>query len=116
MISVSSPSFDTYARQTEDQFVARLARYLTDSVPQLANAPIAQHRELTRQVIEQARAHGFVNEVDIACYGLCAALLGLDFPAQFPGAREILEMTEPAPYRARLLEHFTRELFELLES
>ncbi|MGD9471968.1 MAG: hypothetical protein AB7G24_11430 [Novosphingobium sp.] len=71
---------------------------------------------VTRQVFLQAKAHGFDREDDVARFALCAALLGPDFAEHFPGAREILEMKEPASYRARLLEYFTRELFDRMDA
>lgn len=115
MLSVSDRSFQAFARDSENEFLAKLARYLTDEVPRLADISIGEHRALTLQVVDDARSHGFVNEVDIASYAVVAALLGPDFVVRFPGARQILDLPESAPYRARLLEHFTRELFALLE-
>lgn len=116
MLSVGKPVFEHFARESEDRFQAKLARYLADTVPGLAELPIRENRAATRAIVEEARSHGFGSEQDIARYAVCAALLGRDFARQFPGAQEILELNEGPAYRARLLEHFTRELFDLFEA
>ena len=91
-----------------------MSRFPGEKVPSLQSNPPNEHKCAVEQVVAMARHFGLRSEADIARYALSAALLGTNFFETMGGVREILEMNEPAEYRAKLLEYFTREMFDIL--
>lgn len=115
MFRISKQAFSQFAETAESAYIRKLAGFLRANAPGMATEPDHTLLPQVAHVVARARDHGFSSERDVASFALTAALLGPDFPDNFPGAREILDMKAPAPRRAQLLKDFTCELFEVLE-
>lgn len=64
----------------------------------------------------RAEAYGLVTERQAAAYVTCAWLLGPDFDAEFPAAREMLGSHEHSPdEKAEWLGEWTEAMFAALE-
>lgn len=98
----------------ERRFESRIGTFLRENVAALAGMQPDAHRRQVRASIATARHFDFVTEREIATFALSAALLGPDFHTTMGGAKQILTLDKPAEYRAKLLEYFTRELFDIL--
>ena len=116
MRDISPQAFAALEATAETAFIAKLGEVLRDALPSLANEPEPAFSAQLRLLVEQARGFGLTTEQEIGGYAITAGLLGIDFADQFPGAREILEGFEPPHRKAELLEAFTMNLFEVLES
>lgn len=116
MLSISSQTNDAFANDTENEFALKLANILRREFPALANEPEPAFFNQVKLIIGQARGFGLKTEQTIGAYAITAGTLGIDFPDQFSGAREILEGHEDEDRKAELLEYFTLALFEVLES
>lgn len=114
MFSVSPDVFRTFESQSETQFVSKLAAVLRETVPELTQEPDEPFFAQVRLLIEQARSYDMRKEQSIGAYCITAAMLGIDFPDQFTGARQILLSSEPEERKAELLEAFTLNLFDIL--
>ena len=115
MHPIGSKTLSVFESQAEAAFIAKLAATLRDAVPALANEPEPAFSAQIRLLAEQARGFGLRSEQEIGSFAVTAGLLGAEFVEHFPGAREILESSEPAYRKCELLEAFTLNLFELLE-
>lgn len=115
MFSISPQAFGAFKRGAEHDFIVRLATVLRDAVPSLAGEPEPGFSEQVRFIVGRARGFGLESEQAIGAFAISAALLGMDFPDRFRGARQILESREDEARKAELLEHFTLALFEALE-
>lgn len=116
MFRISNQAYGQFADTAEAAYVRKLADFLRANAPGMATEPDQTLLPQVAHVVQRARDFGFASEREVATFALTAALLGPDFPDNFAGAREILEMKAPASRRAELLQDFTRELFEVLES
>ena len=116
MRDISPQAFAAFEATAETAFIAKLGNVVRDALPSLANEPEPAFSAQLRLLAESARGFGLATEQEIGGFAITAGLLGVDFVDQFPGAREILEGFEPPHRKAELLEAFTMNLFEVLES
>ena len=114
MRDISPQAFAAFEATAETAFIAKLGAVLRDAVPALVDESEPAFSAQLRLLVEQARGFGLTTEQEIGGFAVTAGLLGIDFLEHFPGAREILESTEPAYRRCELLEAFTMNLFELM--
>lgn len=99
-----------------EAYLQRLSVFLREAVPDLASEPQAQFIEQLRFLARQAQSYGLTSEQGIAIFAITAAQLGLDFVEAFPGAKQILEDPMDESEKAEMLEAFTLNLLEILES
>lgn len=116
MFRISNQAYGQFADAAEAAYIRKLAAFLRANAPGMATEPDETLLPQVAHVVQRARAFGFSSEREVATFALTAALLGADFADQVGGAREILELQDTAARRAELLQDFTRELFEVLES
>lgn len=114
MLDISGHTQSVFDKKEEQEFLERLAEFLRTKAPEMHDVDPDEHYRMTRTIVAKAREFGFRRENDIAIFATCASLLGPDFHETMGGAREILESDNSAEYRAKLLEYFTREMFEIL--
>lgn len=114
MRDISPQAFAAFEATAETAFIAKLGAVLRDALPSLADQLEPAFSAQVRLLVEQARGFGLTTEQEIGGFAITAGLLGIDFVEHFPGAREILESTEPAYRKCELLEAFTMNLFELM--
>ena len=112
---ISPQAFSVFESAGEIEFIAKLGVVLRDAVPELVDEAEPAFSAQLRLLVAQARGFGLSNEQEIGGFVVTAGLLGLEFVTQFPGAREILEGSEPPYRKTELLEAFTLNLFEELE-
>ena len=115
MFEISSVALAALGRQSDRDFVVKLARFLHENVPALSSEAPADLVAAVSALTERARGYGLTTERSIAVFALTAAYLGLDFDTAFPPATAVLsaqDMTEAA--KARWLEDWTTQLFEEL--
>ena len=114
MLKITPESLAALTAVEERAFVRRLAAMLRDAVPALANEPAAAMEAQVQLQIEAARSYGMTSERAVATYAMTAAQLGVDFPDQFGGARDILTASTSGDRKADRLEAFTLRLFDAL--
>lgn len=114
MLQISEQTSNRFNSEAEDRFIGRLVEFLVSKAPELKTLGRDEMYRQTRLVVETARQYGFESEREIATFALTSAFLGMDFHQAMGGAREILAMNESAEYRAKLLEYFTREMFDIV--
>lgn len=115
MHTIGTHTFSAFESVAESAFVAKLANVLRDAVPALADELEPAFSAQIRLLMEQARGFGLKTEQEIGSFVITAGLLGAEFVEHFPGARELLESSEPAYRKCELLEAFTLNLFEELQ-
>lgn len=115
MHPIGPRTFSVFESQAEADFISKLAGTLREAVPSLAGEPEPAFSAQIRLLVEQARSFGLKTEQEVGSFAVTAGLLGVEFVEHFPGAREILESSEPPYRKCELLEAFTMNLFEILE-
>jgi hypothetical protein len=93
----------------------RLTRFLREQFPEAAEVDAAELRPAVAAQICKGRAYGCEDEQDAAAYVITAWLLGTDFDARFPAARDVLASSLSGKMKARFLEEWTKEMFQELE-
>lgn len=93
----------------------RLTRFLREQFSDAAEADPAELRCEVASQIRKGRVYGCEDEQDAAAYVITAWLLGTDFDARFPAARDLLRSSLSGKMKARFLEEWTKEIFQELE-
>lgn len=114
MLKITPESLAALTAVEERAFVQRLTTMLRVAVPALADEPAAAMAAQVQLQIEAARDYGMTSERAVATYVMTAAQLGVDFPDQFGGARDILLSRSDGDRKADRLEAFTLRLFDAL--
>ena len=114
MLDISDQTHSVFDSNEEREFLERLADFLRTQAPEMHDVDQDEHFRMTRSIVANARKFGFRRENDIATFALSAAVFGPDFHETMGGAKQILESDNTPEYRAKLLEYFTREMFEIL--
>lgn len=114
MLKISPRTFARMSEHEEGRFIARLAGFLREKVPGLANEPPAALDHQCRMLAKQARSHDMTSEQAIAAFVMTAAILGVDFVDRFPAVRQILFRPVPQERKAELLQGFTIKLLDTL--
>lgn len=114
MFEISDQTFSTFERAEEEKFVGRMAAFLREKLPYMADEPDEELRGEIRKLKKQANSYGLTTERTVATYVLTAAHLGLDFVDKFDGARKILFRAAGEQRKADLLEAYTLDILEKL--
>lgn len=116
MFSISENIFSQFKILEMNSFLRKLLLLLRENVPSLSDLSDAQVIEDIKKLSAEAQSFGIATERGIAVYVVTASQLGLDYAAKFPGAFEILQSQEVEDTKIELLQAFTLNILELLES
>lgn len=116
LLKIREDQMAALAAPSAELFDERLARFLCEQFPEASDEPPAELRAAVRGQVEKAGGYGLTTERQAAVYVTCAWLLGPDFDAEFPAAREMLASEEyPPEDKADWLERWAEALFGALE-
>jgi hypothetical protein len=116
LLKIREDQLEALAAPSAEAFAERLARFLCEQFPEASEEPPAELRAAVGGQAERARGYGLTTERQAAVYVTCAWLLGPDFDAEFPAAREMLGTDEyPPEDKADWLERWVEALFGALE-
>jgi hypothetical protein len=115
MLEISGQVVSRFEDEAEQRYIAKLAAFLREKVPSLANEDPAAMTVQCKLLKDKAGSFNMRSEQAVAAFAMTAAVLGLDFVERFRGARQILYADTPEDEKAELLEGFTVTLVQRLK-
>lgn len=116
MFKIRKEHMDAQSKAVREHYEDRLYDFLCEEFPEAKDEPPAELRAEIHRQVEKAKGYGLDTEQDVATYLTSAWMLGKEFDAEFPAAKDIL--TSPmrdSAMKAEDLAKLTERLFLALE-